>query len=86
MGYQKINVDGGRIQIVGVVEDGKYTANVAEDPRNAVFCPSSRVRALTPGLWCARTATRGNWPTPFVANCSISIPDCLPLFRRGVKR
>ncbi len=31
--------DGGLIQIVGVVEDGKYTANVAEDPRNAVFFP-----------------------------------------------
>jgi predicted permease len=30
---------GGRIEIVGVVEDGKYTANVAEDPRAAVFLP-----------------------------------------------
>jgi predicted permease len=31
--------NGGRIQIVGIVEDGKYTANVAEDPRSAVFLP-----------------------------------------------
>jgi predicted permease len=31
--------DGGLIEIVGVVEDGKYTANVAEDPRSAVFLP-----------------------------------------------
>jgi predicted permease len=31
--------EGGRIQVVGVVEDGKYMANVAEDPQNAVFVP-----------------------------------------------
>lgn len=31
--------DGGRIEIIGVVENGKYTANVAEDPRSAVFLP-----------------------------------------------
>jgi predicted permease len=31
--------DGGRIQVVGVVEDGKYTANVAESPKNALFMP-----------------------------------------------
>jgi predicted permease len=30
---------GGRIQVVGVVEDGKYTANLAEDPQNAIFVP-----------------------------------------------
>jgi predicted permease len=30
---------GGRIQVVGVVEDGKYTANVAEAPQNAIFVP-----------------------------------------------
>ena len=31
--------DGGRMQVVGVVEDGKYTANLAEDPQNAMFVP-----------------------------------------------
>jgi predicted permease len=31
--------EGGRIQVVGVVEDGKYTANVAEGPQNAIFVP-----------------------------------------------
>ncbi len=31
--------EGGRIQVVGVVEDGKYTANVAEAPQNAIFVP-----------------------------------------------
>ncbi len=30
---------GGSIQVVGVVEDGKYTANLAEDPQNAIFLP-----------------------------------------------
>ena len=31
--------EGGRILVVGVVEDGKYTANVAESPQNAIFVP-----------------------------------------------
>jgi predicted permease len=31
--------DGGSVQVVGVVEDGKYTANLAEDPQNAIFVP-----------------------------------------------
>ena len=30
---------GGRIEVVGIVEDGKYTANVAEAPQNAIFLP-----------------------------------------------
>jgi predicted permease len=29
--------DGTRIQVVGIAEDGKYTANVAESPRSAMF-------------------------------------------------
>jgi predicted permease len=29
----------GRLQVVGIVEDGKYTANIAEDPQNAIFVP-----------------------------------------------
>ena len=31
--------DGTRIQVIGVVEDGKYTANLAEDPQAAMFLP-----------------------------------------------
>jgi ABC-type antimicrobial peptide transport system permease subunit len=31
--------NGGRIEVVGVVEDGKYTANIAEVPQLAVFLP-----------------------------------------------
>jgi predicted permease len=31
--------DGTLVQIVGIVEDGKYTANLAEDPQAAMFLP-----------------------------------------------
>jgi predicted permease len=31
--------DGTRVQVVGVAEDGKYTANLAEDPQPAMFLP-----------------------------------------------
>jgi predicted permease len=31
--------DGTRIQVVGIVEDGKYTTNIAEDPQPAMFLP-----------------------------------------------
>ena len=37
-GYFKMK-DGARIQVVGIVEDGKYTANLAEDRKAAVFLP-----------------------------------------------
>jgi len=29
--------DGTRVEVVGIVEDGKYTANIAEDPQPAMF-------------------------------------------------
>ncbi|HEX6906960.1 MAG TPA: FtsX-like permease family protein, partial [Terriglobales bacterium] len=31
--------DGTRIKVVGIVENGKYTANLAEDPQSAMFLP-----------------------------------------------
>jgi ABC-type antimicrobial peptide transport system permease subunit len=31
--------DGTRIQVVGIVEDGKYTPNITEEPRPAMFLP-----------------------------------------------
>jgi predicted permease len=31
--------DGTLVQVVGIVEDGKYTANLAEDPQPAMFLP-----------------------------------------------
>jgi predicted permease len=36
--YYKVS-DGSRVQVVGIVEDGKYTANIAEAPRAAMFLP-----------------------------------------------
>ena len=39
MGRHFRTKEGGRIKVVGVVEDGKYTANVAEAPQNAIFVP-----------------------------------------------
>ena len=35
--------DGSRIEVVGVAEDGKYTANLAEDPQPAMFFPLLQV-------------------------------------------
>ena len=37
-GYYKVD-DGARIQVVGIVEDGKYSPNITEDPRPAMFLP-----------------------------------------------
>jgi len=37
-GYYKMP-DGKRIQVVGIVEDGKYTANLAENQQPAMFLP-----------------------------------------------
>jgi ABC-type antimicrobial peptide transport system permease subunit len=31
--------DGTRVQVVGIVEDGRYTTNIAEDPQTAMFLP-----------------------------------------------
>jgi len=31
--------NGTHIEVVGIVEDGKYTANLAEDPQPAMFLP-----------------------------------------------
>jgi len=35
--------DGARIEVVGLAEDGKYTANLAEDPQPAMFFPLLQV-------------------------------------------
>ena len=37
-GHYKMQ-DGSRIQVVGIVEDGRYTTNIAEDPKTAMFLP-----------------------------------------------
>jgi predicted permease len=37
-GYYKLD-DGTRVHVVGIVEDGKYSPNITEDPRLAMFVP-----------------------------------------------
>jgi len=61
--------DGTRIEVVGIVEDGKYTANLAEDPQPAMFLPILQYPKATRCCWCARDAIRNNWPPPFEASC-----------------
>ena len=57
--------DGTRIQVVGIVEDGKYTRTITEDPQPAMFLPilqSPGERDVAGGaLECA---IRSNWPRP----------------------
>ncbi len=47
-GHYKIK-DGTRIQVVGIVEDGKYTTNIAEDPQPAMFLPILQSPSI--GTW-----------------------------------
>ena len=50
--------DGARIEVVGVAEDGKYTANLAEDPQPAMFFPTAyRCRRARHGSSSARRPT-----------------------------
>jgi predicted permease len=39
MGQYYKTEDGARIQVVGIVEDGKYSPNITEEPRAAMFLP-----------------------------------------------
>jgi ABC-type antimicrobial peptide transport system permease subunit len=48
-GYYKIR-SGSRIQVIGVVEDGKYTS-VAESPQSAMFFPV--LQSPTTSTWCS---------------------------------
>jgi predicted permease len=49
--------DGGRILVVGIVEDGKYTANIAEDPQNAMFVPI--LQSPRTDTWLVVRSSRG---------------------------
>jgi hypothetical protein len=53
----------GARQVVGMVEDEKYTANLAESPQLAVLLPSCNIPPAAPGWWCGPAATR-NWRRP----------------------
>ena len=58
-GYFKMQ-DGTRIQVVGIVEDGKYQT-LTEDQQPAMFFPFCRCRRARPRWWCGRIAIRSNW-------------------------
>ena len=61
--YYKMR-DGTRIQVVGIVEDGKYIS-LTEDPQPAMFLPDPAIaHRVRRGWWCARTAIRSNWRQP----------------------
>ena len=63
--YYKLQ-DGTRVQVVGVVEDGKYI-NLTEDPQPAMFLPILQSPSIRHAWWCARTAIRSNWRQPYEA-------------------
>ena len=48
--------DGTRIQVVGIVEDGKYTANLAESPTCALFLPL--LQFPSSDVWLVLRSTR----------------------------
>lgn len=41
--------DGTRIEVVGIVQDGKYTADITEDPQSAMFLPI--LQSPSNGTW-----------------------------------
>jgi predicted permease len=53
--YFKVS-DGTRVQVVGLVQDGKYTANLAEDAAPAVFFPI--LQSPSNGTWLVVRSTR----------------------------
>ena len=55
-GYFKI-WDGARVQVVGIVENGKYWT-LAEARSRQCSCLSCNRRPVPPGWWCGRTAIR----------------------------
>jgi len=48
--------DGTRVQVVGIAEDGKYTANLAEDPQPAMFLPI--LQSPSSDTWLVLRSTR----------------------------
>jgi predicted permease len=54
--YYKLD-DGTRVQVVGIVEDGKYSPNITEDPRLAMFLPILQSPATETWLVVRSSAT-----------------------------
>jgi predicted permease len=77
-GYYKMR-DGTRIQVVGIVEDGKYTANIAEDPQSAMFLPI--LQAPSNETWLVVRSNRDPQQlTTAIRNALHEVDAGLPLF------
>ncbi len=77
-GYYKVE-DGTRIQVVGIVEDGKYSPNITEDLRPAMFLPI--LQSPSTDTWLV-VRSRGN-PQQLVAGIRTKLRDLdagLPTF------
>ena len=72
---------GTRVQVVGIVEDGKYES-LTEDPKPAVYPYSNRPRVIRQ-WWCARPAIRSNSPRPSGTNCTTLMQDFLRFYKHG---
>ena len=57
--------DGTRVQVVGVVEDGKYTPNLAETPHTAIFLPILQSPSTETWLVVRSNHDHSNWQRPF---------------------
>jgi predicted permease len=68
-GYYKI-ADGTRIQVVGIVEDGKYL-NLAEDPQPAMFLPFLQ----TPSSWTSLVVRSNREPQQLAAALRSKVRD-----------
>jgi predicted permease len=55
-------LDGARIEVVGIAEDGKYTANIAEDPQAALFLPMLQKPASATHMVVRTTPEMGRDP------------------------
>jgi len=71
--------DGTRIQVVGIVEDGKYTANLAESPTCAMFLPL--VQFPSNDVWLVLRSTRDPQQLGAAVRTKLRAVDAgLPLF------
>jgi ABC-type antimicrobial peptide transport system permease subunit len=71
--------DGTRIQVVGIVEDGKYTANLAEGPTCAMFVPL--LQFPSNDVWLVLRSTRNPQQLGAAVRTKLREVDAgLPLF------
>jgi predicted permease len=76
--YYKMD-DGSRVQVVGIVEDGKYSPNITEEPRPATFLPI--LQSPSTETWLV-VRSSGN-PRQLAAAMRVKLQDLdsgLPLF------